>query len=74
MDAEMTSKLIAVIVLLSIVSATAFAQVSLTGQVSTSGATQFAKTPPVPASFFGMIVGSYPDMPPRFPSGSFVLG
>lgn len=71
MGAEMRSRLLAALALLWIASATASAQVSLTGQVSTSGATQFANTPPVSPSFFGMIVGSYTDMPPLVPFGQF---
>ncbi len=51
--------------------ATASAQVSLTGQVSTSGAAQFANTPSVPTSFFGMIVATPTDMPPQVSFGQF---
>lgn len=59
------------IAMLFAASATASAQVTLTGQVSTLGATQFANTPPVPASFFGMIVGTSTDMPPLVSFGQF---
>jgi hypothetical protein len=71
MDFEMKPGLIAGITLLCISSATAFAQVTLTGQVSISGATQLTNTPPVPPSFFGMIVGTSADMPPLVPFGQF---
>jgi hypothetical protein len=71
MDAEMTSKLIAGVALLWIASAMASAQVTLTGQVSTTGPTQFANTPPVPPSFFGMIVENYADMPLQLSYGQF---
>jgi hypothetical protein len=71
MGGEMRPRLIAATALLWILSATSSAQVTLQGQVSTLGAVQFANTPPVPASFFGMIVASSSDMPPLVPFGQF---
>ena len=63
--------LIAVIALLWCARSTASAQVSLTGQASPSGSAQLVNTPPVPASFFGMIVGTPTDMPALVPFGQF---
>jgi hypothetical protein len=67
----MRPRSIAAIALLWIVSSAASAQVSLTGQVSTSGATLLTNAPPVPPSFFGMIVDSYTDMPLLVSYGQF---
>jgi hypothetical protein len=71
MGSEMRSKLIAGMALLWIASATASAQVTLSGQASASGATQFTNTSPVPPSFFGMIVENSADMPAQVPFGQF---
>lgn len=63
--------LIARIAILLIASATGAAQVSLSGQASSSGSTNFLTALPVPASFFGMIVGTPGDMPPLVSFGQF---